>query len=43
MAIKMGFNLNGTLSILEGLKKLSKKGKKICTAVLITSDKVYKI
>ncbi len=35
-------NLNGTLSILEGLKKLSKKGKKICTAVLITSDKVYK-
>ena len=35
-------NLNGTISILEGLKKLSKKGKKICTAVLITSDKVYK-
>jgi CDP-glucose 4,6-dehydratase len=35
-------NLNGTLSVLEGLKRLNKKGKKICTAVLITSDKVYK-
>jgi CDP-glucose 4,6-dehydratase len=35
-------NLNGTLSVLEGLKKLNKKGKKTCTAVLITSDKVYK-
>lgn len=31
-------NLMGTLSILESLKKLNNK----CTAVLITSDKVYK-
>jgi len=31
-------NLNGTLNVLESLKSLNKK----CTAVIITSDKVYK-
>ena len=31
-------NLNGTLSVMEALKDLKKK----CTAVIITSDKVYK-